>query len=286
MSAAFRYREFAPPEAAAPFVECLWTVRDTRVRARRTPEHIVPDGCPELIVHLGDPFRRRVNGRWRRQPRVFLAGTLTRPWLLAAGPRVRTLGVRFRPGAFPAMFGTSMQGLADCEVPLSRCMPAAAISALGDILRARGADPLRVARTGAWLAARAPDPAGWRSDATQRAVRRILESRGQARIEAVAGGAGLSRRSLERRFARDLGIRPKLYARIVRLNAALARLGGGARERAVETALEAGYFDQAHLARDFRAVAGRTVRAGRHEPGALSRALTRPARLLAMLAGE
>src|SRR5262245_53813067 len=87
---------------AASLWECVWAVWDPRPSSRRAPERIVPDGCPELIVHLADPFMRRIEaapGRraadtWRAQPRSFLAGTLTRPWLLRAGRRVFTIGMR------------------------------------------------------------------------------------------------------------------------------------------------------------------------------------------------
>ena len=87
-------------------------------------------------------------------------------------------------------------------------------------------------------------------------------------------------------FARDLGIRPKVYARIVRLNAVLATLDDAERARAVDLALEAGYFDQAHLLRDFRILAGRTPRAGRERDGEMARHFTHPERLKALLAGE
>ena len=68
-----RYVEHRPRAALRPHLECLWLVSDPRPRAGRAPERVVPDGCPELIVHLGDPFSRQVGGRWRRQGRAFLA---------------------------------------------------------------------------------------------------------------------------------------------------------------------------------------------------------------------
>lgn len=91
---------------------------------------------------------------------------------------------------------------------------------------------------------------------------------------------------MERAFARDLGIRPKVYARIVRLNAVLATLDDAERPRAVDLALESGYFDQAHLLRDFRLLAGRTPRSRRESDGEMARHFTDPRRLRALLAGE
>src|SRR5690242_7222686 len=104
-----RYEELTPGEELRDLVECFWSAVDREPRAGRPPEHIVPDGCPELIVHLGDPFSRRVDGRWRRQGRAFLAGTLSRPWSLKAGRVVDTFGVRFRPGALPALLAVDMR---------------------------------------------------------------------------------------------------------------------------------------------------------------------------------
>jgi transcriptional regulator GlxA family with amidase domain len=118
------------------------------------------------------------------------------------------------------------------------------------------------------------------------AVQVLLEARGAMRVAAVARSLGWSRRRLERVFARDLGIGPKLFARIVRLNAVLAGLGAEERASAVDVALAAGYFDQAHLLRDFRMLAGRTPRAGRECDGELARHFTHPARLRLLLAGE
>ena len=44
-------------------------VEDRVGRRNRPPDRIVPDGCPELIVHLGSPFSRRRGRSWRRQPK-------------------------------------------------------------------------------------------------------------------------------------------------------------------------------------------------------------------------
>ncbi|MFN0152141.1 MAG: helix-turn-helix domain-containing protein, partial [bacterium] len=130
-----------------------------------------------------------------------------------------------------------------------------------------------------------------RADATRAVVTRpaiaaILRSRGGVRIADLALELGIHRRRLERAFARDLGIRPKLFARIVRLNAALAKLDPAERGRAVDWALDAGYFDQAHLSREFRTITGRRAGASRDADGEMARHFTDPRRLAAYLSGE
>jgi hypothetical protein len=63
------YVEHRPRPELRPHVECLWLASDPRAR-RRAPERVVPDGCPELIVHLLDRFARRDGGRFVVQPRA------------------------------------------------------------------------------------------------------------------------------------------------------------------------------------------------------------------------
>lgn len=279
------YVEQRPRPRLLPFVECVWSVSDARPRQRRTPERVVPDGCPELIVHLADRFARRRDGRWRIQPAAFLAGTLTRPWLLRAGRRVRTLGIRFRPGAATALLPLSMAEATDRELPLAAIVgPGSAATLLGALGRCRSW-PARFAAAERWLEERqaAMPPA---NGPARPAVRLMMDSRGRSRIDDVARALGWSRRRLERVFAKELGIRPKLFARIVRLNAVLATLDDAERPAAVDLALAAGYFDQAHLLRDFRALAGRSPRGGRARDGELARHFTQPARLRLLFAGE
>jgi AraC-like DNA-binding protein len=214
------------------------------------------------------------------QPRAFLAGTLRAPWTLRPGPRPKALGIRFRPGGVARFLQVPMADLVDRETPLVDLWGKAAAELENAVHEAPSlGGALSVA--GAWLSQRL---AGRRPQvpAAQPAVEAIVAARGQVRIEAVARELGWSRRRLERAFGHDLGISPKLFARIVRLNAVLASLGGPERSRATDLALDAGYFDQAHLLRDFRDLAGATPERLQSASGELSRSFTSPERLRAM----
>jgi AraC-like DNA-binding protein len=280
-----RYEQRRPGTALEPFVECLWAISARGAAATRSPERVVPDGCPELIVHLGDPFARQVGGRWVMQPRVFLAGTLSRPWLLRPGRRVDTVGIRFRAGETRAVLPAPMAVARDREWPLAGIVGRVATAALGRALRDARTTKRRFAAAERWLDARLAE-APLRRATSATAVALIREGGGRARIDDIARSLGWSRRRLERVFVRDLGIRPKVYARIVRLSAVLATLDDADRASAVDVALDAGYFDQAHLLRDFRLLAGRTPRSGRSGDGPMARHFTDPRRLKALLAGE
>jgi AraC-like DNA-binding protein len=278
---ALHYVERPAPAALARAIECVWSVSDRAVRASRPPDRVIPDGCPELLVHLADRYARVIGGRLVRQPAAFLAGTLSRPWIVQAPPRVATVGVRFRPGGLTALFGASIAGTADREVPLGE-LPAPIRALAAAIRGARGPASARRAAE-AWLLAHAaavPEPA------SAAAVRAIRRQGGRITVDALAAAVGLPRRRLERLFRRETALSPKQYIRIVRLTALLRRLDAPARDRLIDVALEAGYFDQAHMARDFKALTARRASAGRGDDGELAVHFTRPDRLLRLLAAE
>src|SRR5690349_549291 len=131
------YVERPPPAALAKFVECLWVVRAPAARSKRPPERILPDGCPEWIIHAGDPFERLREGRWTPQPSCFLAATLSRPWQVRGGRRMRTLGIRFKPGAVAALLGMDLSGTADRELDLRLTLGKAATTLAAAVRRAR-----------------------------------------------------------------------------------------------------------------------------------------------------
>src|ERR1044072_4232898 len=94
-----RYREIKPSPGLGQFVECFWTLESDPNAGPAKPERILPDGCVELILNFGNPFRElRDDGRQEQQPMHFLVGQMTRPMLIASNGRIELIGIRFHPG--------------------------------------------------------------------------------------------------------------------------------------------------------------------------------------------
>lgn len=165
-------------------------------------------------------------------------------------------GVQFdvEPPAFRALFGAPAGELAERTVALEDLLgPGAALLAerLADAPDA-GARFAVLDEVLLAAARRAPPPA--RPD-IERAWALLRRSGGRMRIEALADALGCSRRHLAKRFAEEVGAPPKLAARLMRFEAVRARLGSVPLAR---LAAEHGFADQAHLAREFRELAGRS----------------------------
>jgi AraC-like DNA-binding protein len=90
------------------------------------------------------------------------------------------------------------------------------------------------------------------------AWRRLVESGGAVPVGALAHEVGWSRRHLVTRFRQQVGLPPKTAARVIRFEGLLRRVGGAGRAEWSRIAAESGYYDQAHMNRDFREFAGTT----------------------------
>jgi AraC-like DNA-binding protein len=110
---------------------------------------------------------------------------------------------------------------------------------IDDVLRAlRAASAVRPDREVAW------------------AWRRLVDTHGGRPVGAIAAEVGWSRRRLLTRFTAQVGLRPKVAARVLRFRHAARLLGGGPAGTIADVAAAAGYADHSHLVREFRALAG------------------------------
>ncbi|MEV6626692.1 helix-turn-helix transcriptional regulator, partial [Amycolatopsis sp. NPDC051114] len=89
------------------------------------------------------------------------------------------------------------------------------------------------------------------------AWRRMRGADGRVRVTDLAGEVGWSRRHLGERFRAELGLAPKQAARVLRFERAGRLLRQGHADLAA-LAVECGYYDQAHLTNEWRALAGCT----------------------------
>ncbi|MBL8817237.1 MAG: helix-turn-helix transcriptional regulator [Planctomyces sp.] len=246
-----RYQEFPPSESLAPWVKCFWLLEDSPA-PDGAMDAIVPDGCPEIIVHYGDRFAEDAAGRKIIQSDVIVAGQLTRPLLLHPTGRVGMVAARFQAyGLFPFL-GVPMRELVDQRIPLDTVCKD---STLRERIADAGSDGERVSHLAAFLERKLAERCAL-DTVVQQSVQAILASGGQITPDQLAQYAELTARQLERRFLVSVGLSPKFLCRIVRFRAIFDCLQSSTPWSSI--ALDCGFFDQSHLIRDFRQFAGQS----------------------------
>lgn len=234
----------------------------------------------ELVLNCAAPFRRyHSRGVFERQPLRMLVGQMDRHILIAPSGRVDLIGIRFHPAGARAFLPLPMDEFAGHTVPLADAAPALD----ADLAQALDAPAsARIARIEALLARRlkhaAPD-----TGAVDAAVHTLLAGDGCLSVDALASAAGLSPRQLERRFLHAVGLGPKRLARILRFQRVFRAvaaepaqdIAASDRPNWAAVAVDCGYYDQAHLIRDFHAFAGEAPAALFDAQAALTHHFTR-----------
>lgn len=251
------------PEPNSPLhglVERIWYFDGTLAYAR---ERVFPDGNSELVVMLDEPHRDGDDSALAHFPAICINGLRTRPSVVVAPlRRCRVLGIVFAPLGAAALLRCSMPDLLDVTIDVR-----AAIGRGADELAERCAD---AAETSAWNGSRNAASAlraaaHWAEqrigrDGEDEVVRwatgTIREARGAIVVDEMSARLGVSRSQFVRRFRHRTGVTPKYFARIVRFSNALPRLSRGGDIASVAT--ELGYYDQAHMYRDFEEFARMT----------------------------
>ncbi|WP_285583421.1 helix-turn-helix domain-containing protein [Herbidospora sp. NBRC 101105] len=187
---------------------------------------ILPDGCMDLLWTSG---------------RLVVAGPDAVAFVTSVVPGAGYTGLRFAPGDLPELLGVAAHELRDRRVPLDEIWPARRVRALENRLNGGGG-----------IEAVAAD---LRPDPVVRAAVGLIG--GGLGVAAVAGRLDLGERRFHRLCLRAFGYGPKTLGRILRMNRALerARAGGAF----AQVAHDEGYADQAHLAREVRALTGVTL---------------------------
>jgi AraC-like DNA-binding protein len=247
-----------PTPALARIVEYVWGSQGAPAHAR---ERVVPTGTLELFVSLVDVEGEIYNaaGGGRRSSGAGVAGAYRRPFMFDTHENASVVGVHFRPGAAGVVLGVPPGELMDRHVDLEDIWGRRARE-LRERLCAATTTSERFAILEAELVSRLD------ARRVHPAVAYALDvlARPQARVGDIAKAARLSQRRLIELFTAAVGITPKRFGRVLRFQRATALARGAALDWA-RIANECGYYDQAHLIRDFRDLADMT-------PGDLVRA--------------
>jgi AraC-like DNA-binding protein len=196
---------------------------------------------------------------------VFGARTSVRRKLIRAGQR--TIVARVHLYASEAAFGVPAPVLADRNVTLDELWGDAAAKRLLDQLAATRAPVDAAAIVEREIEARVAAAAGVHR-AGSRLAFAAAERLASASVNAVADDLGVSERHLRRVFRDAVGLSPKAFAKLARFHRALGAARSNRRASWASIAAATGYYDQAHLIDEFRAIAGVTPRVLLSELGA------------------
>jgi AraC-like DNA-binding protein len=210
-----------------------------------------------LIFYLRNRvnLRRHDTGALELAPRSVVIGPHNHRRVdVLLGDEVESFAIFFQPTAFYRLFAIPASALLNCSSDSREVLGSISVDLVCALVEA-GSLEARVQIAEKFLGALAA-----RSKVGNRVSRltaAMAENCQSPRIQSLAVEAAISERQLQRSFLEQTGLSPKIFARVIRFNAALReKLEINRDERWTDIAQLLGYFDQSHMLRDFRALGG------------------------------
>lgn len=237
----FRLVRKLPSSALAEFIEFYWLIDWDLTGQEPYTQEVLP--FPTANISVGPDHAR-------------LTGIVRGRFLYSLQGRGHILGIKFHPGTIRSIYPRSAHFLTGQKLSLAELFPQAA-DFVADAKSTQNIDQ-RVHLAEQFLLGLEPQSSSPLRMAKE-VVQHIQTHPELLRVEAVAEQFGLGKRSLQRLFREYVGVSPKWVINRFRLQEAaeLAARREGLLDWA-DLAQELGFFDQAHLIRDFKKLVGAT----------------------------
>jgi AraC-like DNA-binding protein len=242
------------------FIRRIWYCADTSPHSPpQARERVLPGAQVDLVINLAEDEFRTYDPA---DPEVVhvqrgsvVRGTSTRSFLIDPRQRASVVGVHFKPGGASPFLGISPAEIVDAHVQLHDLWGPASRSFREQLIEAGSARArLRLLEEALLHRLRLARPG---HPAARAAVAALRAGGDEVRVAEVANLVGLSHRGFIDVFRREVGLTPKLYARMERFHSAKERIATlGAPPSWATFAIDCGYFDQSHMIRDFVGFSG------------------------------
>jgi AraC-like DNA-binding protein len=248
-SSVIKYHPAAP---LGDFVELFWHSDRSHSLCPPTREAILPDGCGHLVINLTHDsvhlLEHLDNNTVTTLSGSVFCGPRSSPYaILPAGKAV--IGVLFRPGGAFAFLSMPTEEIKNAQFPLDSIFGPRGAELRHRLLRLRTVSE-KFALLQTFLLSHLRRPL-----ALHRAVGyaiRAFERVPSQTISNVLAEVGLSERRFSRVFSEQVGLTPKLFHRVRRFQKAIASFPSNAQISWARAAVDAGYYDQAHLIHESR----------------------------------
>jgi len=244
------FRQVSPSISLQPYIQCYWQIQSELALATPSTELMHPDGGMGIILNFGDPL---IYDGEEINTIGFMDGIHTKTRQLSMTGHIDAIGIRFNPGGASHFLSIPLFEIQNSNIDLNDlaqsqllelCHEEKERNPEGDILNFIDNFLLGIRNT------------PLRSDVLiQTVIDRIKINQGNALIAETIQDIGKSHRQIERLFKRCVGMTPKKYARIIRVENARKQLKNKSCSY-TEVGEFAGFYDQAHFIKEFKSIIG------------------------------
>lgn len=248
-------REYRPSADLAPYIEYFWGGSFNTQSVKLFSQRVVPNGYVELIIHLSDLHCELLDSStFNSSPDFLLIGLYSLPYEVNFKGPVNVFGIRFKPEGLHQIFGVPTSELIENYVDIESLSMQKFRDHCKTMREQSGINKM-ISLTESFFR---KNLSGNRINLyyLNLAAHLIRKSDGLITVEDLSSKVFISKRQLEREFKQKIGMSPKSYMQLARLNKVNRIIKEGKRVELGDIAYICGYSDQAHFIRDFKKFTG------------------------------
>jgi AraC-like DNA-binding protein len=244
-----------PSEILRPFIKQYWAIENCLKAGEQYMQRVVASGMPEIMLYIG---HKPASDRRGMEEHFLVSGQQNDYYDLHISDSISIFSITFHPQGLSRLFNLPVSELMNQNIPL-RYLNKSMCETLQQQLFDAETFEQRVQITERYLMSMTVNDCkefGYKR--ISNAVDVIRKTGAGITIDTLAARVCLSRKQFEREFHAMIGISPKQYLRIIRFQSAIFLKSKDEDLSMTRLALDCGYYDQAHLTNEFKALSGLT----------------------------
>ena len=244
-----------PSDKLKPYIKQYWAIENALKKGEQYTQRIIPSGLPELILYLNHKPKILTKNR-SFEDNFLLNGQQNDYYDILISENLSIFSISFLPQGISQFFPLPISELLNNDVPLKYLNNKLYVE-----LETRLSEPssfqTKINIVEECLCKLLNDnQKRFEFQRISNTIECIRKAKGNIEIETLASNACLSRKQFERVFSDYIGISPKQYLRIIRLQASVYLKSKNENISLTELAYENGYYDQSHFINEFKAMTG------------------------------
>jgi AraC-like DNA-binding protein len=242
----YSYKEIIASDELKPILDKIW-VFETAVSTGSDKHFHLTTDFTTTLVFIFPPNLRKTS--------ILLSGPNSQNIPFENAPDLVTIGCRFHPLAVQELFGFSPELTINKAINLSEVLPGTLFKKLRSGITKEKLLQGRIRVINEHLSGLLKTNSFPEEDVIKLMIRKILENKGNTKLEDLYSELTISQRQFQRNFIKRTGLSPKEFCRIVRFSNVTRKLMKKNFQH-FDVLVESGYYDQSHYYREFKEFTG------------------------------
>ncbi len=249
------YKEYKPDHTLKSIIKCYWLVENSEKPHITVEQKIIPDNYIDIIYNFGDRYLLETDNEEIIVPQSFVVGMMSKPVKIKINSKVKIFGIRLNPGYAYSLFRLNLHELSDTRIEVTALRKEIAVLINSICEKHNNIEGLINSMNEMFRNLRK----NWFIDHEAIAIVSLIErNMGGRTISEIAQSLGISKRQIERKFNKYIGLSPKIFSRITRFQQTVKQINSHFDQDFATIPYHTGFYDQSHFIKDFKRFSGDT----------------------------